>query len=215
MTFDLAGHRLVSEPVIEWPDEVPLELAVWNTFFVCRRCQEGVVLKARGLPYPDHRETPSSCSDELISAGFEPIEFHPKPAELKAPEHVPAAIASNYIEAADNLRRRVYTSAAMMFRKVLERATRHMAPEDRSDEFRRMSLFQRINALTEDHELTPAMYDWAHLIRLEGNDAAHDQDANESTATQLQAFTELFLTYAFTLPERVRKHRAKAPADPA
>ncbi|MCY4376478.1 MAG: DUF4145 domain-containing protein [Spirochaetaceae bacterium] len=214
MTFDLAGERLVSAPIIQWPDEEPLELAVWNTFFVCRRCQEGVVLKARGLPYPNHREKPSSCSDELISAGFEPIEFHPKPADLKAPEHVPAAIARNYIEATDNLRRRVYTSAAMMFRKVLERATREMAPEDKKAKFRRMRLEPRIDALADDGALTDGMRDWAHLIRLDGNEAVHDEDADEATATQLQAFTELFLIYAFTLPERVTKHGGKAPSHP-
>ena len=41
------------------------------------------------------------------------------------------------------------------------------------------------------------------------NEANHEEDVvfEQSDAEQIQAFTELFLIYAFTLPERVRLAR--------
>lgn len=210
MTFDLAGEFLIR-------GEAPMAVTVddrslWNTFFVCRRCKEGVVLKAIG-PRGYGNRYPSTYTEELMSAGFEQIAMFPRRAEPAAPEHVPAPIARNFVEATDNLRRRNYTSAGMMFRKVLDRATRELAPEGDAEALAKKSLYDRINALTDARELTPAMRDWAHVIRLEGNEAAHDDDTDAVTAAQLQAFTELFLIYAFTLPERVREHTSKGDAN--
>jgi hypothetical protein len=45
------------------------------------------------------------------------------------------------------------------------------------------------------------MKEWAHHIRRLGNDAAHEEEPfEEDEARGLQSFTELLLTYAFTLP---------------
>ena len=205
MTFSFLGDHRVYAP--ENPLATSLGLgdsAIWNTFFACRRCQEGVVVKLKATP-ASPQGGPADCEGDVASA-FEVIAVHPRAQRIEAPGHVPDAIARNCVEAADNGRRRLFTSAAMMFRKVLDRATRELAPADRADAFRSMSLQQRIDALAEIRALTPTMRDWAHLIRLEGNEAAHDADADEATAAQLHAFAEVFLIYAFTLPEKVRRH---------
>ena len=45
------------------------------------------------------------------------------------------------------------------------------------------------------------MKKWAHEIRHLRNDATHEEDPfTDDEAQALQSFTELFLTYAFTLP---------------
>jgi hypothetical protein len=55
------------------------------------------------------------------------------------------------------------------------------------------------------------MKEWAHEIRLLGNDAAHEEDPfTPPEAESLQAFTQLFLTYAFTLPGMLAARKALA-----
>ena len=61
------------------------------------------------------------------------------------------------------------------------------------------------------------MKDWAHAVRLDGNDAVHEeQPFGEDDAKQLASFTEIFLLYAFTLPGmlEVRKNKAEPAVVP-
>lgn len=63
------------------------------------------------------------------------------------------------------------------------------------------------------------MRDWAEIIRLEGNTAAHgEEEFGESeftreNANQLSLFTELFLIYAFTLPARVKEYHKQTKTE--
>ena len=129
-------------------------------------------------------------------------DIYPKPFAIKSPEHTPKHISTNFIEAVDSLRRKKYTSAAMMFRKVLDRSTLEidntLKREDR--------LSDRIKSLSQAHKITPAMKQWADIIKIEGNIATHDEDADEHTADQLHRYTETFLRYVFTLETEVRNH---------
>ena len=183
----------------------------WNTFFACRNCGRCVVFDLfRG---PDcARKRPSECHGNPFHEGFLPRAVYPEPQQLEAPEHVPDQIAADYIEAADNLRALRWTSAGMMSRRVLTQATARLAPDGVS--FRGTSLYDRINTLAEHQLITPAMREWAHAIRLGGNEAAHPDELegrefSPDEADDLKEFTELFLIYAFTLPERVRMNRER------
>ena len=70
-------------------------------------------------------------------------------------------------------------------------------------------LFTRIDALAKNHDITPAMQDWAHQVRLIGNDAAHDQDEpSDQDIEAVASFTETLLKYLFTLPHEVAARRA-------
>ena len=55
------------------------------------------------------------------------------------------------------------------------------------------------------------MKDWAHAIRLDGNEATHeeDEDFTADKAREMKDFTELFLIYAFTLPARIKASKQK------
>lgn len=49
----------------------------------------------------------------------------------------------------------------------------------------------------------------AHIIRKEGNEAAHDEaQYTESEAKQLQEYTEVCFTYVFTIPNMLAKVQA-------
>ena len=91
----------------------------------------------------------------------------------------------------------------MMFRRTLELATLHLDRELASKK-----LASRIDALAERQLLTPAMREWAHIIRLDGNAAVHEEeDIDEESANALKNFTEVFLLYTFTLPAMVSKRK--------
>ena len=96
----------------------------------------------------------------------------------------------------------------MMFRTVLGNATNNLLPE-----YTKEPIQSRIQCLVESRAITPAMGDWANVVRLAGNEVVHEAEAefSEAEAQQLEAFTRLFLEYAFTLPSQVAEwHKRRA-----
>ena len=187
-------------------DKRPGELSrTWNTFWECYKCGKAVV--AGLLRYPLIYRTPAHCNRDPRDEGFFVHELSPPPPEQYVPEYLPEELSQGYREALDSLRRGNWVSAGMMFRILLERSTTQLEPEGVN--FKGMGLVARINALAEQHIITPAMKDWAHIIRLDGNVAAHEgrEAFEEKMATQMKDFAELFLVYAFTLPARVAIYR--------
>jgi hypothetical protein len=64
--------------------------------------------------------------------------------------------------------------------------------------------------MVEAGTLTPAMGDWSHEVRLDGNAAIHDDEPeSQEDAETTHRFAEAVLTYAFTLPAIVKTNRAK------
>ena len=143
-------------------------------------------------------------------AGMNPniklLETFPKPVAFAAPQHTPDNAKSFYLQGMDNIARN-FDAAGTMFRKSLDAALKKLDPSGKG------TLEKRINCLPPETGVTPAMKEWAHEIRHLGNDAAHDEDPfTETEAKSLQSFTELFLTYAFTLPGMLL---ARKPASPS
>ena len=206
--FQCAGELFVNPKYHEFSKD-----PIWNHLYVCRKCWEGVVVKLTSRQRGNHPlgRHPRGCSGDPTDEGYKILEVHPKAPKTTAPDHVPKAIEGNYEEAMDSLRRQNWTSAGMMFRKVFNRATVKLANGD--DEFSRMRATDRIKRLARDHQITAAMRDWANIIRLEGNRANYKEEFDEASAKQMQAFTEIFLIYAFTLPARVKAARKKAEGD--
>ena len=181
----------------------------WSCLLVCRKCDKGIVVE---LFHYSSNTPPSSRRGDLWVAGFTLAAIYPASRKITAPEHTPDEIAKDYKEAMDNLRRENFTSAGMMFRKVLERSTMKLAPD--GGNFGAMTLYQRIDNLAEQHILTPAMKDLAGIIRLEGNQAAHgSEEFDRASAMSMQSFVELFLRYIFTLPKSVEKAKSKSDRD--
>ncbi len=71
------------------------------------------------------------------------------------------------------------------------------------------NLFARIDELADMNIVTGALKDWAHKLRLEGNEAVHELKGTEDDATQLVEFIKLFLHVAYELPNAIL---TKAPA---
>ena len=97
----------------------------------------------------------------------------------------------------------------MGFRKALDAATRHLIrglnPTDLESIVSR-TLKPRIDWLHSQGDLTDDLKAWAHLIRDEGNDAAHEEDPyTPEEAQDLHDLTEVFLMYVFTIPGKIRE----------
>lgn len=165
--------------------------------FECPRCHGGVAVKAEST---SGRSFSQAIGD--ITREFAGVDAFPKRPPIDAPEYLPAPVQTAYLEAAHCLRDARWNAAAMMFRRAIELSVKSVAPEGKGD------LRTRIDALAAGYAITPAMQEWAHHIRLEGNAAAHDLDEfSDADAKSLQAFTELFVLYLFTLPQMLELRR--------
>ena len=170
----------------------------WVTLQLCQSCGQGILITYEDL-MPGNCK-PSECQGDPASGGSRVVSVYPQPTTPQAPEGVPSGIASDFLEAADNLRQKKTKSAVMMLRTVLSNATNRLLPEHTKE-----PIHSRIRCLVEEHAITPAMRDWADVVRLAGNEVVHESEAefSEAEAQQLEAFTRLFLEYAFTLPSKV------------
>ena len=187
---------------------------LWDLFAYCRVCQAGIVIVVRSAQ--GHNPQNEWI---LYRATFSIERVYPAPPVEAAPEHTPEPIADDFKEGLRCLRRGDFNAAGMMFRKTLQRATTALAQTAGMTPFKAKTPLQhRIDALAKAAHLTDSMRDLAVAIKLDGNEAAHeeDQEFDKGAATQTQEFTELFLLYAFTLPERVKfaSQSKTAPAPP-
>jgi hypothetical protein len=128
----------------------------------------------------------------------------PAPRQPNIPEGVPEKIQAIYLEAENNFLARSHLSAAMMFRKTLELSVIELGET-------KGNLYSKINNLEQQRRISPDLAKWAHEVRLIGNGAAHDDppepDEAEADANDIREFTELFLTYIFTLPQRIKERQ--------
>jgi len=133
------------------------------------------------------------------------LKVFPETVELKCPSDVPSPVADAYLSGLDNLgRKNGANAAAIMFRRCIEMATKTIPDAPKSG-----NLKERIDKLPADLA-TPAMKDWAHHIRLDANEATHEvEEFSEEDAKKLQVFTEMFLTYAFTLPAMLKRAKGE------
>ena len=89
-----------------------------------------------------------------------------------------------------------------MFRKTLDTSLKNKFPDLTGP------LHQRIKEAEKQQKLTPELAARAHKIRLDGNDASHEETAfSEEGAQQLADFTKLVLLYLFTLPGMLTQAR--------
>ena len=104
-----------------------------------------------------------------------------------------------------------------MSRKVVDVSTQQLSSATFGEEAKKYkTIFARIEALATKYVLTPDLKDWAHQVRLGGADAAHDSDPFTSIeAKELLDFVELYLTYVYTLPGRLKERRERADKEKA
>lgn len=184
----------------------PRDSRVSQAWFTCPSCTltiTALVYKPGPAPLSLYTEDIKRISSMTIR------KIYPGSSPAKAPEHVSERVGDLYLEAVDSLKRQKWTSAASMFRKTLEIALKDVDPTIDA-----WKLEKRIDKLAELGKITSAIQEWAHELRLDGNEALHgDTPADEATATAMQALTQHTLNYLFTLPKMVELARAARQAN--
>lgn len=166
---------------------------------ICPSCGNGIVANVHdgGSGYEPYKQP----GDLRSSDRFTVTELHPHRPKTNAPGNIPDAVEQSFIEGVDSLNDGRYTAAVAMFRRALELGLKQHTPEIDA-----WKLEKRIDKLAAAHRITPDMQQWAHKIRLEGNEAVHELDApTKGQATDLQLFTEMLLLYLYTLPAKVQR----------
>lgn len=143
---------------------------------------------------------------DVLSFPFKIVGFWPAAPGPIVPDGLPPAVDRAFLSAEKNFGiEKMEEAAGMMYRRALDVGLKVIAPDVDG------SLYQRIEKLVANHTLTKALGEWAHEIRLLGNESAHDEDApSREDLTALRNFSDLVLRYLFTLPAMLEARRAAA-----
>lgn len=170
----------------------------WIVLYKCNRCQ--YTWKQDYGP-----KEPSKCDGDPAQLGFGIVTYYPNPMPSNLPDHVPSPLERYFIQASEAFHNKHYDASGAMSRKVVDVSTQQLLGED-SKKF--STINARINELALRNALTPDLKDWAHQIRLSGNEASHDEKPySEDDAKELLGFAELYLTYVYSLPARLKDKR--------
>ncbi len=120
--------------------------------------------------------------------------------ELKEPDdspYYPEKIRAPFIELQEDiLMKRTAPRIVVGCRSVLEVALKSLG-------YDKGNLLSRIDKARDDGILTESMKNWAHRIRMNGNEAVHELEANQNEAEEFVSFLRLFLEVSFVLPKRI------------
>lgn len=176
--------------------QVPRQAGRWCAFFLCNGCHRPLSAE---FGFERLGLTPDRLSGDLRELASWAI-YLPTVPTTTTPLHLPERIARAFEQADTSIHQRSWDAAGAMDRRALELATLEKAPEKRDQ-----TLYKRIEFLANEGRITPSLKDWAHDLRVVGNNAVHDEDGlTEDDARQAHELTRFILTYLYTLPEQVR-----------
>ena len=151
----------------------------------------------------------SETSNELVNGfsqrprKFTLVDFYPKSETPEIPKHLPENVNMYYLEAANSVKSSP-NAAGAMFRKTLDTGLKKIDPGAKG------RLIDRIKSAAKTGKITQDMADWADRIRLDGNDAAHEEDPfTPQEAEELHLFTRLVMMYLFSLPGMLEEWRTR------
>ena len=173
----------------------------WDAFAKCGHCGRGIIATFKTLT----ERPPTKQQGE--ARFFKLVEIAPQLPKNSAPEHTPENVARFFEQAMDNLPNN-WDAAGGMFRKALDTGLKSKFPDIKG------KLSTRIKQAAAEQHLTSELAEWAHQIRLDGNDAAHGEEPfSKDDAKRLSQFTHLVFLYLFELPGMLDKSQNKTRKD--
>jgi len=186
--------------------------AEFLAFFRCNKCQGGLIIRYQQQVNHGY-QSPGACPADPVELGYIVRDMYPTKAPTRAPSHTPDPLARYFQQASDGHRRGDHDASGAMSRKVVDVSTQRLLGEESK---KYGNIRDRIDALAAKGALTGDLKDWAHQVRLGGNEAAHDEEPySKEEAEELLGFAELYLTYVYTLPGRLKERRERAAAEKA
>ena len=152
---------------------------------LCGRCNSPFLIKQSLYGVPGEFETITS---ELV--------LFPQSSRLPA-DGIPEPVQRAYEQAHRCYSASSYEACALMCRRCLEALCKSQSVSGRS-------LQAKLDALSESGAIDNRLSQWAHGIRVVGNEAAHDVDTEltKNDARDALDFTEALLMYVFALTAR-------------
>lgn len=136
--------------------------------------------------------------------GYTVVDVQPKANPTEIPAYLPPNVAKAFKEGCDVLK--IAPNAACgAFRRALELALKDLSPDIDA-----WKLEKRIDKMATEGKLTSALRDWAHKLRLDGNQAVHEEDVTQSEAKEVESLARFVLMYLFTLPESVKRAQGES-----
>jgi hypothetical protein len=159
---------------------------------LCRRCNQPFLVRQSLYGIPGEFET---VTEEAV--------LYPSESKL-LPEALPESVKTAYDQAARSLHASLFEPCVLMSRKCLEAVCKILNANGRD-------LSTRLAKLHEAGHIDSRLLNWAHQVRLIGNEAAHDIDApvTKEDARDVFDFTEAILIYVFSLTKRFESLQAR------
>lgn len=137
----------------------------------------------------------------------------PPSGEIDVPEFLPENVDESFRKAKELGRQDKYLEeAATNYRKTLERAIKATYPQVYETKAGgKIRLYNAIERLVKDGKIPDSMGKLAQGIRLIGNAATHSSGEEDDSAItreevdDIASFTEAFLTYLISLPEKLHR----------
>ncbi|WP_182058294.1 DUF4145 domain-containing protein [Pantoea sp. ME81] len=198
-------HCIKEHAMFKFIAETPLRENFFSLAFQCQSCLRLLIAEVARTGTSSPTFHANNSAFPLIvnkSNKFKVTDLYPEAPTIESPNSTPERASKFFIEAKEDFARGRYETSAMNCRKVIDIATKtlHVGAEDK--------LVRRISALRQTGLITQEMADWAHIVRIDTNGAVHsDEEFESEEVDQLLKFTEVFLTYAFTLPALVKEKR--------
>jgi Domain of unknown function (DUF4145) len=150
-----------------------------------------------------------------VNSQFALEAFHPvgKPDD-SVDEAVPPAIREDFAEALRCRWVKAYKATVTMCRRAIQSSVLDLGATDKK-------LVEQIDELAKKGKLTESLRDYAHEVRLTGNDGAHPdkdglKDVSEKDADDIIAFTRHFFDNVYVTPARLAARKPKTgSAQPA
>lgn len=125
----------------------------------------------------------------------------PEPTVLYTHPSLPEDVRNAFVDLQKMLQARLQPHFILAgCRTVLEAVVRELGGNGHT-------LSARIADLHAQGVITKGLADWAHQIRIGGNDAVHEMSGTPEEARELVEFTKLFLQFTFELPARINEVR--------
>lgn len=152
---------------------------------LCGRCAQPFLIQQSRYGIPGEFET---VTDQMI---LYPLE------DSSVTENLPDVLKNVYDQAVKAFKASLFEPSVLMCRKCLEGICSILEVEGRN-------LNVKLDNLQQDGHIDSRLLDWAHQIRLIGNEAAHDINVpvTKLDAKDVLEFTEAILIYVFSLTKR-------------
>lgn len=176
-----------------------------NILALCNGCRQGVIFLMRLQIQTYEFDFVKNGTGDLEKNKLRIVWALPKNSQDNVPESLPDAVDALYRQSLACIQQEAWDAAGMTLRKVLEVSTKVLKPDSAG-----LTLVKRIDKLAEDGVISAEIKAWSHEIRLDGNDAVHDEVLfDRDRAIILCSFVESYLRYVYTLPAMVSANRER------